>query len=112
MNATRRKTRPDAFSLIELMAALMIVVIVAAVLIPRATSQVDEGNRQACFVNKGEVELQAQLWRRNKGTFPAANLSDVGADLNYFPEELPTCPVDGTAYTIDTTTGHVIGHTH
>ena len=43
---------------------------------------------------------------------PLANLSDVGGDINYFPEGLPLCPVDSSAYTIDNTTGLVIGHNH
>ena len=53
-----------------------------------------------------------KLWKRNNGSYPAANLSDIGADTTYFPSGLPVCPVDGTAYTINTTTGLVIGHTH
>jgi hypothetical protein len=51
------------------------------------------------------------LWRRANGTWPAADLSAIGADANYFPEGLPTCPVDGAVYTIDTN-GAVVGHTH
>ena len=46
-----------------------------------------------------------KLWKRNNSSYPAANLSDIGADTAYFPSGLPVCPVDGTAYTIDTTTG-------
>ena len=68
--------------------------------------------KSACYANKGDIELQVKLWRRNNGSYPAANLSDIGADTAYFPSGLPACPVDGTAYTIDTTTGLVTGHTH
>lgn len=100
------------FSIIELLAVLTILGILAAVLIPRATSHVGEAERRACSMHQGEIELQAQLWRRNHGGFPAANLSDIGSNLDYFPEGVPVCPVDGTAYTIDTTTGRAIGHTH
>jgi hypothetical protein len=39
-------------------------------------------------------------------------LSNIGADTSYFPVGLPNCPVDGTSYTISTTTGRVTGHTH
>ena len=111
MSVQSRTTR-RGFSIIELLAVLTILGIVAVALIPRATSHVDEAERRACFMHQAEIELQAQLWRRNNGGFPAGNLSDIGANLDYFPEGVPVCPVDGTAYTIDTTTGLVIGHTH
>ena len=57
-------------------------------------------------------QLSMKLWKRNKSSYPAANLSDIGADTSYLPGGLPVCPVDGTAYTINTTTGRVTGHTH
>ncbi len=53
--------------------------------------------------------LQVRLWKRSKSSYPAANLSDIAADVSYFPAGLPVCPVDGTSYTINTTTGRVIG---
>ena len=66
----------------------------------------------ACYANQGDIELQVKLWKRMNGTYPAANLSDIGANTSYFPSPVPVCPVDGTSYTINTTTGLVIGHTH
>ncbi len=106
-----RATR-HGFSIIELLAVLTILGILAAALVPRANNHVNEAERRACHVHQGEIELQSQLWRRNNGGFPSANLSDIGANPTYFPEGVPVCPIDGTAYTIDTTTGLVIGHTH
>ena len=94
------------------MAAMAILAILAALIVPRVSTYRTNGNRYACYANKGDIELQVKLWKRNKGTYPAANLSDIGADTTYFPQGLPVCPVDGTAYTINTTTGHVTGHTH
>jgi len=101
-----------AFSLVELMAAVVILAIVAAYVIPRVGDYITTANKNACWTNRGDVELQVKLWQRNYGAYPQANLGDIGADTNYFPEGLPTCPVDGTSYTIDTTTGLVVGHTH
>jgi prepilin-type N-terminal cleavage/methylation domain-containing protein len=101
-----------AFSLMEIMAVLVILGILAAVMVPRMSAHQDKGKKSACYANKGDVELQVKLWKRNKSSYPVANLSDIGADASYFPGTLPVCPVDGTAYTIDTTTGRVIGHTH
>lgn len=108
----RKSRRRTAFSLPELLAVVFILAIIAAYIIPRASSQVDNARRNACFTNQGEIELQVQLWRRNNGSYPAADLSGIGSNAAYFPQGLPTCPVDGTAYTIDTTSGLVTGHTH
>ena len=101
-----------AFSLPELLAVVAILAIIAAFIIPRAASQVDDARRNACFTNQGEIELQLKLWRRNNGSYPAADLSNIESNAAYFPAGLPTCPVDGAAYTIDTTSGLVDGHTH
>lgn len=110
---TCRVSQPrSGFSLTEVLAVAAILAILAAFIVPRVVDHFTEAKRGTCFANQGEIELQVQLWRRNTGSFPAANLSDIGADADYFPEGLPVCPVDGTAYTIDTTTGSVIGHTH
>ena len=106
------RTQTAAFSLMEIMAAIVILGILAAVMVPRLAGHQDKAKRSACYANKGDIELQAKLWRRNNGTYPLANLSDIGASTTYFPGALPVCPLDGTAYTIDTTTGKVVGHTH
>jgi type II secretory pathway pseudopilin PulG len=98
--------------LTELIAVVAILGVLAALIVPRVIGHSDSAERAACFANRAEIELQAKLWQRTHGSFPAANLSNIGADMAYFPQGLPGCPVDGSAYTIDTTNGLVIGHTH
>lgn len=95
----------------ELIAVVAILGVLATAAISRFSGPRDEAERQACFVQQGEIELQSWLWKRANGSFPATNLSDIGEDTNYFPEGLPTCPVDGSAYTIDAS-GRIVGHTH
>jgi prepilin-type N-terminal cleavage/methylation domain-containing protein len=102
----------SAFSLTELIAVIAILGVLAAMIVPRVSGHSDAANRTACHNQRGEIELQVKLWKRNNGTHPAANLSDIGANTAYFPGGMPTCPVDGTSYTISTTTGLVNGHTH
>jgi prepilin-type N-terminal cleavage/methylation domain-containing protein len=106
-----RKPR-SGFTLTELMAVLALLGLLAALIVPRVVGHYHHAKRSACQVNQGEIELQVKLWRRNHGSYPAADLSNIGAAAAYFPVGLPTCPVDGSVYTIDTTSGTVIGHTH
>jgi prepilin-type N-terminal cleavage/methylation domain-containing protein len=101
-----------AFSLMEVMAAIVILGILAAVMVPSLWNHQVSAKKSACYTNKGDIELQVKLWKRNNGSYPLANLSNIGSDTTYFPGGLPTCPVDGTSYTIDTTTGRVSGHSH
>ena len=101
-----------AFSLTELMAVMVILGVLAALVIPRVAKHQDSSKRAACYANQGDIELQVKLWKRANGTYPTATLSDIGANTTYFPGSVPVCPVDGTAYTINTTTGLVNGHTH
>ncbi len=101
------------FPLMELMAVLVILGILAAVIVPRLSAHQDKAKKSACYANKGDIELQVKLWKRNKSDRTRPPISATSApDTTYFPGGLPVCPVDGTAYTINTTTGLVIGHTH
>lgn len=99
-------------SLIELLAVVTIMGILAMIVIPRFSTQSVNAKKQGCSVNKGNIEVQCQLWMRQKNSAPASDLSDIGANRTYFPEGRPTCPVDGSAYTINTTTLRVNGHAH
>ena len=108
----RERTTQAGFTLTELMAVMAILGVLAILIVPRVSNHQVTSKRAACYACQGDIELQTKLWKRNNGTYPAANLSDIGADTAYFPSGMPTCPVDGTTYTINTTTGLVTGHTH
>jgi general secretion pathway protein G len=109
---TDMKRRARAFSLVELMGVLAILALLVAIVVPRVIDGDEQSKIAACEGYKGNIEVQAELWLHNTGSWPAANLSNIGADLNYFPQGLPVCPVDGSSYTIDAVTGRVTGHTH
>ncbi len=100
-----------AFTLPELMAVLAVIAIVASVIVIRATAGSASSKVAACNAIKGDIEIQAELWRHNSGAWPAANLADIGVDVDYFPTGVPLCPVTGGGYTIDGT-GRVVGHNH
>ncbi len=94
------------------MAVVAILGVLAALIIPRVLGHQHASTCAACFANQGDIEMQVKLFYRNTSAYPAANLSNISGNAAYFPSGLPECPVDGSDYTIDTTTGLVTGHTH
>ena len=112
LDATFRVNSRPAFSLLEVLMAVTLMGIVAAVVMPRLTSHSTEARIHACHVYRGNIEIQAELWFRNRGVWPADDLADIGTTSRYFPDGLPTCPVDNSGYTISANTGRVIAHSH
>src|SRR5262245_44213561 len=101
--------RRPGMGLLEVLAIVTIMGILAVIVIPRFSNHGAQAKSRTCNVNKGNLEVQCQLWLRQKGTAPQSNLGDIGANAAYFPEGLPKCPVDGSGYTINTTTLRVNG---
>lgn len=99
-------------SLLEILAVVTLMGIIAMIALPRLATSGDKTKANSCFATKGMIEVQAELWFRNKGVAPAADLSDIMGAPAYFPDGAITCPVDGTAYQIDTATRRVNGHAH
>jgi prepilin-type N-terminal cleavage/methylation domain-containing protein len=106
------RSRRAGLSLLELVAAITILGILASLVLPRFGASTARAKREMCHTNKLNIEVQTQLWFRSQNAWPSADLSDVGADPRFFPEAIPVCPVDGSAYTIDSATGRVVGHEH
>ena len=95
------------FSLMELLAVVTILGIIAALIVPRVAVSSDTAKAKVAAHHKATINSAVERWYVEKGTWPAANLSDIGADINYFPDGIPTNPVDGSAYTMNVTTHHV-----
>lgn len=76
------------YTLLEVLAVVAVLSLLATVGCPRATTGSTAAKIAACKVHRGNIEIQAELWRRNIGSWPASNLSDIGADSNYFPSTL------------------------
>jgi general secretion pathway protein G len=95
------------FSLMELLAVVTILGIIAAIIVPRVAVSSDTAKSKVNLHSKATINSAVERWYVEKGAWPANDLSDISADLNYFPSGLPTNPVDGSAYTLNATTHRV-----
>ena len=103
----RMNHKRNGFSLMELLAVVTILGIIAAIIVPRVAVSSDTAKAKVHAHNKATINAAVERWYVEKGTWPAVNLSDIGADTNYFPDGLPTNPVNNGAYTIGATTHRV-----
>ena len=101
---TRKRT---GFSLMELLAVVTILGIIAAIIVPRVITSSDTSKQKVHAHNKATINSAVERWYIEKGAWPANTLSDIGADTNYFPEGIPVNPVDGSAYSLNATTHRV-----
>jgi len=98
-----RKTRKNrGFSLLELLAVVTILGIIAAVVIPRISVSANTAKANANEQNIAEINSAVERWYFEKGSYPATDLSDIGANSSYFPDGIPSNPVAGfTTYELD-----------
>ncbi len=104
----KRNSRRNAFSLLELLAVVVILGIIAMVVIPRITFSAATARENACFQNKAEINGAVERYFFEMGAVPVVADIDIPA---YFPDGLPVCPVTSAAYPLDAGTGRVTGHT-
>lgn len=104
---SRSTKKSRGFSLLELLAVVTILGIIAAIIVPRVTVSSDTAKQRVRDHHKATINSAVERWYIDKNSWPANDLSDIGADLNYFPEGIPTNPVDNSAYTLNTTTHRV-----
>lgn len=87
-----------AFTMLELVVVVVILGILAVVVVPRFIVSAEETKRHGCEANAAQINLLVERWYFEKGSWPQPDLSDIGADPDYFPNGLPKCPVDGRSY--------------
>lgn len=110
----RTPQRRRGFSLMELLAVVTILGIIAAIIVPRVTAGTDAAKAKTCRYNIGHIHSAVERYRDATGVWPSADLNELDGALDYFPDGIPVCPVTGAAYTIDTSGGlyRVTGHNH
>jgi len=88
-------------SLMEVLAVVTILGIIAAIIVPRVTVSSDTAKAKVNAHNKATINASVERYYIENGSWPAADLTDIGADVNYFPDGIPTNPVDNSAYTLN-----------
>ena len=99
-----------AFSLLELLAVVTILGIIAALILPRVVVSTDKTKEATCYHTRGEINMAVEQYYIHTGSWPANDLSDIAGDVNYFPNGIPACPSSGEPYRLDPTTHRVVGH--
>ena len=107
-----RRTLPRhrGFSLLELLAVVMIMGIMAVVIIPRIGGHTAKAKANVCAQYIGDINDALEKYYFDQETWPT-DLNDIQSD-DYYPTEIPVCPVTGQPYTIDPATHRISGHTH
>jgi general secretion pathway protein G len=102
-----RIIRQRGFSLMELLAVVTILGIIAAIIVPRVTVSSDTAKQKVADHHKATINAAVERYYMEQGSWPADDLSDIGAEVDYFPEGLPTNPINGSAYTLNPATHRV-----
>ena len=103
----RKSNKKGGFSLLELLAVVTILGIIAAIIVPRVTVSSDNAKQKVRDHHAATINAAVERYYVNEGSWPADNLADIGADINYFPDGIPTDPVTGGAYSLNSTTHRV-----
>ena len=103
----RSGVKKSGFSLLELLAVVTILGIIAAIIIPRVTVSSATAKQKVRDHHKATINAAVERFYIDNNAWPANDLSDIGANVNYFPDGLPTNPVDGSAYSLNATTHRV-----
>ncbi len=108
----RNRRSRSGFTLIEILAVVVILGILAGVVVPRVLASSATAKTNACYQNKAVINTAVEKYYFDTGSWPLPALTDIGADVNSFPDGIPVCPVDGTAYALDAITNRITGHAH
>ena len=69
--------------------------------IPRVSVSAEAAKTNVHKQNVAEINGAVERWYFEKGKYPKANLSDIGADANYFPDGIPKNPLTNKAYRLN-----------
>lgn len=101
-----KTTRVSGFTVMEVMLIVVLISILAAIVIPRFTSGTKRAKVQSCEMNRSIINTSIEVYYFTEATWPLDSLDDIKTNYNYFPDGIPTCPVDLTSYQLRPTPYH------
>lgn len=104
------RNRRRGFSLLELLAVITIMGIIASVVLPRLSGQAVTAKGKVCSQYVSDINSAIEKYYIDQGNYPS-NLSDLQDD-RYYPDVIPVCPVTNQPYTIDSGKHTVPYHSH
>ncbi len=90
----------------ELLAVVTILGIIAAIIVPRVTTSSDTAKARVNEHNKGTINSAIERYYIETGSWPSTNLSELDV-VTYFPDGIPTNPIDNSAYAMNATTNRI-----
>jgi general secretion pathway protein G len=100
------KQRRRGFSLMELLAVVTILGVIAAIIVPRVTVSSDMAKAKVDLHNRGTINSAVERYYIEKGSWPSADLNELDT-VEYFPDGIPLNPTDDSSYTLNATTHRV-----
>ena len=104
--------KPDGFTIIETLLIVILISILAAIIIPRFTIGSKRAKIQSCEMNRSIINTMVETYYFTEGTWPVGALTDIKVNNNYFPDGIPTCPLDLTSYNLLPAPSHRISGHH
>lgn len=101
------------FTLVELIAVVAILGLLAALAVPRFAYVLSSSKQKACMANRKLIQNAANLYAANEQNpqqLTAENILTALKDSGYLQSASFTCPVDGDKYSLtgDTDKGYVV----
>jgi len=105
-----KSKKRSGFSLLELLAVVTILGIIAAIIVPRVTVSSDTAKQKVRDHHKATINAAIERYYVNTGewaTLGDSGAHDISENTNYFPDGVPVNPVTTSAYTLNATTHRV-----
>ncbi len=107
---TCRSKRVSGFSLLELLAVVTILGIIAAIIVPRVTVSTSTAKEKVRDHQMATINAAIERFYIDTGDFPTPTEftgTGFGQNVSYFPDSIPVNPVTTSAYSYNTTTHRV-----
>ena len=105
------RQRNSGFSLLEMLAVVVIMGLVAAVVVPMLSTGVEQAKEKSCFHHRAQINAAVERYYVVHDAYPSDDLSELDGHEDYLPNGIPTCPLSGAQYRLNSATKRVVGHT-